>query len=289
VKDAVYDTVPSLLEDTLGDVRVEQAFDLTDNVYTISAVVQALDVDESGISIHMKTQVTPDEATGWGVTSGPTGSPYFGFDAPSWDEATGTSLALSTDFINQALFAFWRGGLLDQEVTDEDLGLEMSTISLLMPGLTDLTILSLPRLPPVAVPREDMSEGFEYDLQLGDMLLRVHNGEVATDTLYMDIYVAVTAPMNLDAGSDGASISLALGEPEVLVDVTYAMSEMSMSPESTEALLADLIPYYLPEITGALGEISLPSIEGFTLSSISTTMDGGDTPPGYWTLSGALE
>ena len=73
------------------------------------------------------------------------------------------------------------------------------------------------------------------------------------------------------------------------MDVTYAMSEMSMSPESTEALLADLIPYYLPEITGALGEISLPSIEGFTLSSISTTMDGGDTPPGYWTLSGALE
>jgi hypothetical protein len=121
------------------------------------------------------------------------------------------------------------------------------------------------------------------------MLLRIHNGEVATDTLYMDIYVAVTVPMNLDAGSDGASIALALGEPEILVDVTYAMSEMSMSPESTEAVLADLIPYYLPEVVGALGEIPLPSIEGFTLSTVSTTMDGGDIPPGYWTLSGALE
>ena len=46
-------------------------------------------------------------------------------------------------------------------------------------------------------PRSDWSEGAEYDLQIGDMLVRIHNGEVATDTLYMELYVSVVAPMSL--------------------------------------------------------------------------------------------
>jgi hypothetical protein len=297
VVDAVFDTVPDLLDDTLGDLRVEQSFDLAGNTYDLFALAQALEVDESGMTIHLKTKVSPDEELGGGASTGPTGSPKYGFTAPSWvsaappfgSTASGTNLAISTDFLNQTLFAFWRGGVMDQELTDEDLDLDMSTIGLLMPGLTEMTLVTIPLLPPVAVPRSDWSEGAEYDLQIGDMLVRIHNGEVATDTLYMELYVSVVAPMSLAAGADGDSISLELGDPEVLVDVTYTSDGYAITTESTETLFEDLMPLYLPEITGAIGEVPLPSIEGLTLSSVTTSMAGGDLPPGYWVLSGDLE
>ena len=54
-------------------------------------------------------------------------------------------------------------------------------------------------------------------------------------------------------------------------------------------LFGDLMPLYLPEITGALGEIPLPEIEGFGLEDVTATMDGGGSEPAYWVLSGSLE
>jgi hypothetical protein len=289
VLDTVDDTVAPLLGDTIGDVRIDQDFEIMASVYTLTAVVQALNVDESGISVVMKTQVKADEAIGWGASAGPSGAPFFNFGEPAWESSTGTSLALNTDFINQALFAFWQGGFMDQQVTDEDLGLDMGTIGLLMPGLTDMTMLTLPMLPPVAVPRSDTSDGYEYELQLGDMAVRIYNGEVEDESLYMELFVSVIAPMNLSAGDGGTTVALEVGDPVIYVDVSSTSTASPITVETTESLLADLIPYYLPSMTGALGEVPLPSIGGFTLSSITTGMDGSDTPPGFWVLTGDLE
>ena len=105
----------------------------------------------------------------------------------------------------------------------------------------------------------------------------------------MSLYVSTVAPMAFSASSDGTSLALDLGEPVVKVDVVETSPDFAVSTEATEALFADLMPLYLPEITGAIGEVPLPSVGGFSLSDVSTSMVGADDTPSFFTLSGSLD
>ena len=290
VEDAVYDTVPDLLNDSLGDVRLVQDFEAFDNHYEIYASVGAVDVDESGIAIHMRTRVLPDVVYGIAADGdGPSGYPAFNYGLPTWGAGTsGSNLALNTDFINQVLFAFFKGGLMNRTLSADDLGLDTATIGLLLPGLTDMIIETEPLLPPVARPRDGDDE-WEYELQLGDVHVAVYNGSTDAEDLYMSLYVSTVAPMGLSAGPDGSSLGLELGEPEVKVDVVATSSAYRVSTESTETLFTDLMPLFLPEITGAIGEVPLPSIGGFVISDVSTSMTGSGPTEGFFLLSGDLE
>ena len=145
-----------------------------------------------------------------------------------------------------------------------------------------------PLLPPVATPRTSADDDMEFDLFVGDMLVELHNGPVGEDTLYMELYVTVAAPLDLDAATDGASIDIALGDPVVHIDISYTAPEFTITREATEGLFGDLMPLYLPELTGALGAIPLPEFASFGLSDIATGMTGTDAPPGYWSLTGSL-
>ncbi len=175
---------------------------------------------------------------------------------------------------------------MNQTVTGEELGLDMSTIMLMMPGLTDMSIITEPLLPPVALPQEtDTDDEWDYVLQLGDVFVTIYSGE----DVYMSLYVSTEAPMALSAAADGTSIGLELGEPTVMVDVVSTSSDYSVTIDDTETLFADLMPLYLPEITGAVGEVTLPSIGGFSIGDISTSMAGSDPVPGFFLLSGELE
>jgi hypothetical protein len=289
IDEEVREKVPALIEDTFADLELSQDIEVADNSYTLSAMIGGLVVDNDGIDILLGTTLNPEEVLGAGVEDGPSGLPVYSYATPDWAFATGTTLALSGDFLNQILYGFWRGGLLDQELTDADLGLEMDTISLLMPGLTELTMVTTPLLPPVLMPRDDPEDGADFELYLGDMAVQLYNGVISEESLYMELYVTAVAPVDLGAGSGGAEVTLSLGEPTVMVDVSYTDEAYTVTTESTEALFEDLMPLYLPEITGAVGSIPLPEFEGFTLSGLSTDMIGTDDPPGYWSISGSLE
>ena len=148
-------------------------------------------------------------------------------------------------------------------------------------------MVTTPMLPPVAVPYDD-GDGSQFQLQLGDLHVAIYNGEISESSRYMELYVSATAPLTLDA-TTGSSIALEVGEPVVHVDVSYTSPDYGATDEDTEVLFGDLMPLYLPEITGALGEIPLPEIEGFGLEDVTATMDGGGSEPAYWVLSGSLE
>jgi hypothetical protein len=143
-------------------------------------------------------------------------------------------------------------------------------------------------LPPVAMPRADWVDGHEYDLQLGDLSIQLYNGELGEEFLYMELFVTAVAPLSLDEGPD-SSISMGIGDPEVYVDVVYTDPSYTITPESTESLFGDLMALYLPEITGAVGDLPLPEFAGFALSIDESGLVGPDVPPGYWAVSGDLE
>jgi hypothetical protein len=71
---------------------------------------------------------------------------------------------------------------VQQHMTHEDLDVVMAVIGLVLPGMNVLNMTTTPLLPPVVVPRADWSEGSEYTLYLGDMLVQNHDGEVTDDT-----------------------------------------------------------------------------------------------------------
>jgi hypothetical protein len=244
------------------------------------------------MTLLMESRVTPDEVlgAGAGMDGAPVGFPSYGWIYPlSTMSGSGTHIGLSTDFLNQMLFAFWRGGMFDQDLSHVELGLDMAMISFVMPGLDELTMVTTPTLPPILVPRYTSELGHHHELQMGDMLVQIYNGDVTEATLYMEMYLAVTAPTELTA--DGAtSIDIAIGEPTVQVDVVYTTDSYTASAEETEALFATLMATFLPEITGeALGSFPLPEFSVFSLADVTTTMDGEDAVPGYWMLQGSLE
>ena len=104
----------------------------------------------------------------------------------------------------------------------------------------------------------------------------------------MELYLAVDAPLDLEAAPSGASIDLAIGEPVVHVDVVYTDESYTISREATEGLFADLMPLYLPSLTGAIASIPLPEFEDFSLASVESAMTGGSTPEAFWTMTGEL-
>lgn len=278
ISDVVYDEVPAVVGDALQDLEIGYSFDLADNTYQFLAVPDSVGVDETGITLGLGTTFS---TSSWTSSRTGLGSLYYGYAQPTWVGDTGTQIGVSADFLNQVFYAMWGGGLLNQTLTDEDLGLDVADLALVLPGLTDLTVTTEPLLPPVVIPGkgDDLLK-----MEVGDLLVTIYDGEVAPDNIYMQVYVTAEAGLDLTATSS-ATLSATLGTPDLYFDVVYPDAN-SAAASSTEDLLTLLVPLLLPELTSALGEIAIPEIEGFGFSDISVTEEGADS--GYTVLSGQL-
>ena len=103
----------------------------------------------------------------------------------------------------------------------------------------------------------------------------------------MELYVNTLAPASLTTSATGDEISLTVGDPTVVVDVVNPTGSSPMA-SGAESAFELLIPVFLPELTGAFGDIPIPSVAGFSLSGVSTTMIGTGGAQGYLGLSGDL-
>ena len=82
--------------------------------------------------------------------------------------------------------------------------------------------------------------------------------------------MSLTAP--LDMTTDGQTLSASVGSPTLTTDVIYPDGS---SAADTEALLTELAPLLLPILTDALGEIAIPSIQGFNIQYLSLNLQTG--------------
>jgi hypothetical protein len=286
VRTEIAGTIPELVEDAMSGIRVSQSMEIGDNSYNILAIPDDITIDTEGMDISMKTQVMPETvwAEEWG--SNPPGPSLGDFGYPTFAETSGgTELALGIDFFNQLMYGVWGGGLLDTTMTDESLGIDVALIGLVLPGLTDLTLVTTPTLPPAIVPYEDAEAGTELAMQLGDMYVQIYNGPETEEALYMELYVSARIPLTLAASAEGDAIAIELADPEVWVDV-IAPDASSAAAAGAEGAFAVLLPAFLPEITGALGEIPIPTLYGFGLEDITTDLVGTDN--GHLVIGGNL-
>jgi hypothetical protein len=277
VEGVVQDSVPSVLEDALGDLEIGFDLDLDGNSYAIDALPHAVNVDDTGLDLSLETTVSADR---WESAYTGLGSLYSGYGTPSWTGAPGTIIGLSDDFLNQLFYALWGGGILDMELSGSDLGLDPSSLEILFPGLTDLTITTEALLPPVVMPD---AAGLA-ELQIGDLNLTLWNGDAATGTELIDVYISVFAELDLSSSS-ATSLSAELGAMDLYFDVVYP-DATSIGAADTEALLQELVPLLLPTLTGALAEVPIPDIQGFSITGVSVDSEGPES--GYITLGGDL-
>ena len=194
---------------------------------------------------------------------------------------------MSTDLLNQLMFAMWQGGLLDQELTAEDLGVDPAVLALVFSDVEDLTMVTTPLLPPVFTPREESDTDDVYDLTIGSLKVDVYGGALEPAEPIMTLFIATQMPVALTVSD--SEIGIILSDATVYADMTYASSDILIDAETIEPLFGGLLAEYIPDLTGDLSGIPLPSLDGFSITIDSTRMDGGDSPPGFWIAEGSLE
>jgi hypothetical protein len=274
---AIEDEVPAAVADAVGALEISTAFEVGAATVILAAEPFATSVDDYGMSLSLGTEVYPEM---WIHDETGLGSLYGNYTVPTYASSSpGFQVSLGEDFVNQALYAFWGAGVLDMTMGGADLGLDLGAFGDIL-GFSDMRIVVNPLLPPVVVP----GTGTEMlDLQIGDLELSIYDGPPIEDNLRMQVYVSLQAGLDL-AVVDG-NLSPTIGDPDVWFDVTMPEANTQASAD-TEELLEALVPMLLPALTGALGEIPIPAIAGFSITINALRVDGPEN--GFITVDADL-
>jgi hypothetical protein len=239
----------------------------------------AILVDDNGITLALDTSIEP---ASWSVPYSGLGSLYGGYTLPSYGATPGMVVSLSDDFLDQALYAFWGGGLLEQEFPLGDLGIDPEDFDMLPDTMTDPRFVISGLLPPVVLPG---TNGHLTDLQLGDLQLSLYGDDPADPAnLVLQMYMGLDAGLELTV-TPSATLSATIVDADTWFDAVYPPMPNNLEGDF-EDLLDTMVPSLTPLITDAIGEIPIPEISGFTLTNISIAASGPEL--GYVDAGGDL-
>ena len=277
ISNATRTSLPTVLRQALRDLAINETFDVQGARMSIEAVPSHLSVNTYGLTLGLETHMTAET---WSL---PDDHEYLGvlradYRPPSWYYGSGARIAFSVDFLDQALFALWGGGVLTLEATDEDLGIAPDDLDDLLPGLTDLTVTLDPRLPPVATPGSD---GELLQLQLGDYLLSVYDGDAQPDNLVLQAYTTVFIDMTLSVNGAMKLVPV-LENSDLHFDIVYPERDW----QDREGVMGLFVSALLPVLAERLEGIPLPTIDGVRFRTDRVYNAGSDD--GYVTLDGVL-
>jgi hypothetical protein len=259
--DAIRDEVPALVEDLFQDLELSTEFEVLDEPLSMTALPEDIEVDETGMG---------------------EGSLHYGYATPSWTGSPGMILGLNADLLNQLFYGLWGAGVLELTLTEDDLGISAEDLSILFPEMTGLTITTDPLLPITIVP--DSTGSSIYELQFGDMLVTIWNGEVLEGNELLQVYVAGFGGFDVEMSSDGA-LDPILGEMDLYFDVIVPEANTAGAAD-TEELFAVLMPTLLDSMIGGLSSLPIPEIDGFMMTSM--TVSSGGAEGGFVTVEGDI-
>ena len=278
IQGAVQDEVPPLLEDLFQDLEIATDFSFEGVTYDFMAEPYSIAVDNDGLSLGLATYLT---AGTWNSPYVGLGSLYYGYSVPVYGGSPGMLASISSDFLNQALLAFWGAGLLDQDFGAIDLGIDPADLAFLG-TMTDPHIITEALLPPVVLPG---TNGHLLDLQAGDIQVSIYGDDPSDPAnLMFVLYIGLEAGLDLTV-TQNATLEATITDVTTWFDVVYPVMPNSLAVDM-EDLLDLLVPGLTPLLTDALGELSIPEFSGFTLSV--TTIDAAGAELGYVNAGGDL-
>jgi hypothetical protein len=274
------DEVPELVNEALEALKVSQTFEMGGINFDLDALPYQVSVDDQGMTLGLSTWFT---AQSWAIPYAENlGSLVYPYSVPSFATPNGEmELGIGEDFLNQAFYAMWSGGLLEMSLDQDELGLDMDDLALFMPGLSALTVETSGALPPVVVP----GTGADLlDLQIGDLELSIYDGEPIEQNLFLRVYVHLIADMDLETDTANALV-IGIGDMDIWFDLVYPNARSQYAGD-TEAFLAELMPLLVPMLSDSLGEFPLPALSGMSIGNISVGLDGAED--GFVVASGDL-
>lgn len=279
IKDTVQKEVPKALEDALVDLTLGLDFDFLGATYDIQAKPYDIDVDDLGLTLGLETFMAPRK---WVLPYSGNGILYAGYHPPTYGGTPGIALGFSGDFINQALYAFWGGGLLRRSIA---LGQFEMPIDLpyLPATLDNFNIVIEALLPPIVVPGTDEHL---LDLQAGDIKIELYSDDPSDpDNLFAVIYVGFDAELDLTISAQN-TLAPRIDDVVVWFDLVYPIAPNGWEI-NLETLAETLVDEVIPFIHDAIGSIPVPSLYDLTISSLEVKKDGPEK--GYVTAGGQLE
>lgn len=304
VGDLLENELPQIIEELLGDLDLSFPVDLLDVTFTFGLDFETIDFEPTGATIWLGGNVTknaPDDPNNKEscysnlTTCGSLLTPGLApdLDTQSWDGNLqyGFGLAVGDDYINRALYQFFRAGIMNFSVMDYtqeqggtwDLRIDNPLIQLLVPDLDDMfpddpdapiDFVLDPQLPPVVNYTSGSRDALGLELQMGDLLLdMVVRPEVGDPQSILGVAVALRIPLTVGIDTDTQMLSLGFGDPLVVIDV-YDEDFIYFPNELLEDLIPQVIEIVLPLLTDLIGEFPIPTFSGLAITIVETSVGG---------------
>ncbi|MCA9565307.1 MAG: hypothetical protein KC561_17535, partial [Myxococcales bacterium] len=185
IKDEIVSAAGPAIDGALTELELGTTLHLLGSDIRVDVEPQYFSIDNSGVTMALKSKI---RALDIDPRIEGTGIPRTTASIPSFGTTPGFHIAVSDDFLNQAIYALWESGLINR-VVDEQIGdLDLSFLEYLIPDATGFEFEVDPILPPVIVPKSTANS--QAELQVGDMLLDIYAIRNGSRTLVTRVAVS---------------------------------------------------------------------------------------------------
>ena len=245
------ESMADLIGDFLRDFVSDYVFGIDPQV-TVALGIDKLVIDQSGITLDLFGQFTAPQNLSFDASNSGSANAEVTPLPDDFSKAP-MAVAMSTDALNQLLFAMWYGGGFEEEV-DPDLE-ALGELPAVFQPITDLGYKLW--LPPAFVPPTH-PEDFLFDFAVGGIDVDLMAGEGRL----FDIGLEIQAGVGIDVDTEG-QLDLQFDNRPQFITVQAALDAVpeGLDGGDVAALLRMMIPSVLGELDVILQGFAIPSID----------------------------
>ncbi len=287
IDDMIVD-IEAMLEEAFASAIVDQTMELSGAELGIHVHPSEVLIRPEGVRIELAGSVQAPPAPciqEYDIVQSketPGEPPGLGQAPPSVPSPHHLGVFVDDDFLNQALFATWYGGLLCTDLSEEDglplntalLGALSPTYAQVFPETEPLQIVTRPARPPLASPSGDFDVNLEVELLGVDLMTELEHRRA--NLLGADLAVSTGADLRLDGATGELDVLVALSAEDI--DTTIRFNEIA--PGEDEAIAQGFTSLFDAVVGPLLGPMledlsfALPAFEGVGLTSMAVAPAG---------------
>ena len=289
------------IEEAFANATINQELEVVDAVMTLQLSPEEIDILPQGVRVSFDG-MTHVADTAECVLDYDTGSSLATSGEPNpigeLQQQADIGIALQDEFVNQALYSLWKGGVLCQTIDEETFALDTSILNLLTgDSFLDLFEETKPMIlevVPLAPPTLHMQESEHVGVSIADLQLDFITEIDHRRVRVLSISLETIAELIL---SFDANIGLLEGQLHIdPSDISANISANEFRPDDTQQITESFVDQFpsildLVGLDELLGDLifTLPSVEGIGVHQLFTSSTGSEeTDLGLYTSIGPV-
>jgi hypothetical protein len=279
----------TMIEESFSELNIQESFEIEGSTIELELQPTAIDINSDGLRLIFDGGTSSEDVSQCIVAYDEGGSlaseaelVEIGY-APSSITTFQLAANVSDDFANQALYTFWRAGVLCYSIDEELFPLDTSILNLLtgdafnelIPETQEMVIQTKPENPPLLNVSTDADLAVDIENLGLDFFTIIDNRRVRVLNVALTTDVGINLLYDINTGNLAADIDL--DTDRVVSSVFYN----EFLPSKTSEIEADFSGQLdtileMVGIESLLGDLSfnLPSLEGSGLVSMQTAATG---------------